>query len=266
MSAIRRRRSGPSWCAIRAIEHTNRDTFLNPAFTNPAGTLATFDYGIANPPFSHKEWRSEVWESDPWARAVFGLPLASYRDFAWIQLIVASMAEDSGRMAVVLPQGARFRKGAERRIRKALREHDLMEAVIELAPNSFYGTGLVPVVVTLRRAKRRERRGKDIMIDESILFREGRAQLFFDPSHAEQLVGWVRQFRDVEARAKVVSTEEIERESWTLTISRYVVPPIGERIPPLPEAAVAASQQALAEARAAEDRLRRVLVEDGWLE
>ena len=70
---------------------------------------------------------------------------------------------------------------------------------------------------------------------------------------------------DVEDRAKVVSNEEIEREDWTLNISRYVLPPIGEDIPPLPEA-VAAFKQALAEARAAEDRLRRVLVEDGWLE
>ena len=103
------------------------------------------------------------------------------------------------------------------------------------------------------------------MIDASGLFRKGRAQNFLDPAHAEQIVGWVRQFRDVEDRAKVVSTEEIEHEDWTLNISRYVLSPIGEDVPPLPEA-VAAFKQALAEARAAEDRLRRVLEEDGWLE
>ena len=74
----------------------------------------------------------------------------------------------------------------------------------------------------------------------------------------------MRRFRDVKDRAKVVSTEEIEREDWTLNISRYVQPPLGEDVPPLPEA-VAAFKQALAEARAAEDRLRRVLFEDGWL-
>ena len=59
--------------------------------------------------------------------------------------------------------------------------------------------------------------------------------------------------------------EEIEREDWTLNISRYVLPPVGEDVPPLPEA-LAAFKQALTEARSAEDRLRRVLVEDGWLE
>ncbi len=63
----------------------------------------------------------------------------------------------------------------------------------------------------------------------------------------------------------MVSTEEIEREDSTLNSSRYVLPPIGEDVPPLAEA-VAAFKQALAEARAAEDRLRRVLVEDRWLE
>ena len=79
--------------------------------------------------------------------------------------MVASMAEDSGRMAVVLPQGALFRKGAEGRIRRALLEQDLIEAVIRLAPNVFYGTGLAPAVVTLRRAKRRGRRRKVMVVD-----------------------------------------------------------------------------------------------------
>ena len=157
-----------------------------------------------------------------------------------------------------------FRKGAEGRIRRALLEQDLIEAVIGLAPNIFYGTSLAPAVVTLRRAKRRGRRRKVIVIDASSLFRKGRAQNFLDPVHAEQIVGWVRAFKDVEDRAKVVSTEEIEREDWTLNISRYVLPPVGEDIPALPEA-VAAFKQALQEARAAEDRLRRVLEEDGWL-
>ena len=228
------------------------DTLRNPAFTDSAGALATFDCVIANPPFSLKEWGREVWEAAPWGRAAFGLPPASYGDYAWVQQMVASMAEDSGRMAVVLPQGALFRKGADGRIRRMLLEQDLIEAVIGLAPNIFYCTGLAPAVVTLRRAKRRGRRGKVVVIDASSLFRKSRAQNFLDPAHAEEIVRWVRQFRAVEDRAKVVSTEEIEREDWTL-------------IPPLPEA-VAAFKLALAEVRAAEDRLRRLLVEDRWLE
>ena len=74
----------------------------------------------------------------------------------------------------------------------------------------------------------------------------------------------MRAFEDVEDRAKVVGLDEIKAEDWTLNISRYVLPPIGEEIPPLPEA-VAAFKEALAECRAAEDHLREVLTEGGWL-
>jgi type I restriction enzyme M protein len=81
---------------------------------------------------------------------------------------------------------------------------------------------------------------------------------------ATAMLMWVSAFEDVEDRAKVVSLDEIKSEDWTLNISRYVLPPIGEEIPPLPEA-VAAFKEALAECRAAEDRLREVLTEGGWL-
>ena len=194
----------------------------------------------------------------------FGLPPDSYGDYAWVQHMVASMAVATGRMAVVLPQGALFRKDAEGRIRRALLEQDLIEAVIGLAPNLFYGTGLAGCVVILRRAKPAGRKQKVLIVDASTLFRKGRAQNFLDAQHAQQIVSWVRAFGDVEDRAKVIALDEIENEDWTLNISRYVLPPIGEDIPPLPEA-VAAFKQALRECRAAEDHLRQVLTEGDWL-
>jgi len=116
----------------------------------------------------------------------------------------------------------------------------------------------------LRRAKPAERRGRVLIGDASSLFRKGRAQNFLDPEHAEQIVAWVREFADVEDRAKVVTLDEIKAEDWTLNISRYVLPPIGEEVLPLPEA-VAEFKAALSECRAAEDHLREVLIEGGWL-
>jgi type I restriction enzyme M protein len=251
---------------IEDLKIVREDTLRSPAFTDASiGSLATFDCVIANPPFSLKEWGSEVWESDPWGRAVFGLPPDSYGDYAWVQHMVASMAEGTGRMAVVLPQGALFRKGTEGKIRRALLEEDLIEAVIGLAPNIFYGTGLAPAVLILRRSKPAQCRGKVLVMDASSLFRKGRAQNFLDPEHAAQIVAWIQAFKDVEDRAKVVGIGEIKKEDWTLNISRYVLPPIGEEIPPLPEA-VAAFKEALAECRTAEEHLREVLTEGGWLE
>jgi len=250
---------------IEDFQIVREDTLRSPAFTDSTtGSLATFDCVIANPPFSLKEWGRDLWEADPWGRAAFGLPPESYGDYAWVQQMVASMAVRTGRMAVVLPQGALFRKDAEGRIRQALLEQDLIEAVIGLAPNIFYGTGLAPAVVVLRRTKPAARKRKVLVADASRLFRKGRAQNFLDPEHAAEIVAWVRAFKDVPDSVKVVSLGDIEAEDWTLNISRYVMPPVGEDIPSLPEAATAL-KQAVAEARAAEDRLRDVLTEGGWL-
>jgi len=239
----------------------------NPAFTDSStGGLATFDCVIANPPFSLKEWGRDLWEADPWGRAQYGIPPESYGDYAFVQHMIASMAPTgNSRMAVVLPQGALFRKSAEGSIRQALLEKDMVEAVIGLAPNLFYGTQLAGCVVILRRKKPEARKNKVLIIDASSLFRKGRAQNFLDQEHSDQIVAWYRAFEDVEDRAKVATLDEIKKEGWTLNISRYVLPPIGQDIPPLPEA-VEAFKTALADARAAEDHLRKVLVEGGWLQ
>ncbi len=250
---------------IEDFQIIREDTLRSPAFTDSATSgLATFDCVIANPPFSLKEWGRDVWEADPWGRAQFGLPPGSYGDYAWVQHMVASMAAGTGRMSVVLPQGALFRKDAEGRIRRALLEQDLIEAVIGLAPNIFFGTGLAPAVVVLRRVKATARKRKVLIVDASSLFLPGRAQNSLASEHGAQIVAWVRAFKDVVDRAKVVDLDQIGADDWTLNISRYVTPTVGEEIPSLPEAVVA-FKQAVAEARTAEERLREVLTEGGWL-
>lgn len=242
------------------------DTLRNPVFTNPdTGGLAQFDVVIANPPFSLEQWGREVWENDPWGRAFAGLPTDTSGDFAWVQHMIQSMAAPHGRMAVVLPQGALFRGGIEGQIRQTLLERDLIEAVIGLAPNLFYGTGLAACVLVLRRRKAKERVGKVLIVDASSRFRKGRAQNFLEPEHATEILQWYKAFADVEDYVRVVSLKEIEKEGWTLNISRYVLPPIGADIPPLDEA-IAAFKKSLARCREAEDHLRHVMVEGGWLE
>jgi len=241
------------------------DTLRQPAFFDPAtGALATFECVLANLPFSLEQWGRELWENDPWGRAFAGLPTDSSGDYAFIQHMVKSMAPVTGRMAVVVPQGALFRGGVEGQIRRKLLEMDLIEAVIGLAPNLFYGTGLAACILVLRQRKAPERAGKVLVVDASSLFRKGRAQNFLDPEHGETILGWVRAFEDVEDRARVVTLQEIEAEDWTLNISRYVLPPIGADIPPL-EDAVRDFKAALERVREAEDELRRVMTEGGWL-
>jgi type I restriction enzyme M protein len=241
------------------------DTLRTPIFTDSAtGGLAAFDVVVANPPFSLEQWGREIWESDPWGRAFAGLPPDSSGDFAWVQHMVKSMADQTGRMAVVLPQGALFRGGVEGDIRRFLLEQDVIEAVIGLAPNLFYGTGLAACVLVLRRRKTAARANKVLVVDASPLFRKGRAQNFLEPAHAAQILKWVDGFDNVPDRARVVGLSQIQNEGWTLNISRYVLPPIGKQIPRLPEAIVA-FKQALAHCREAEDHLRRLVKEGGWL-
>ena len=242
------------------------DTLRNPVFKDASTNgLATFDCVIANPPFSLEQWGREIWENDPYGRAFAGLPTDSSGDFAWVQHMVKSMAENRGRMAVVLPQGALFRGGVEGQIRRYLLEHDLIEAVIGLAPNLFYGTGLAACILVLRKRKHPQRAGKVMIVDASSLFRKGRAQNFLDLEHADQILQWVREYADVSDRARVVTVQEIQTEDWTLNISRYVLPPIGEDIPPM-DVAIAEFKSALERARQAENHLRKVMEEGGWLE
>src|SRR3954469_13755836 len=112
--------------------------------------------------------------------------------------MIASMAPIGGsRMAVVLPQGALFRKGAEGDIREALLKEDLIEAVIGLAPNLFYGTPLAASIVVLRRKKPTGRENRVLIIDAQSLFRKGRAQNFLDPEHSEQIVRCFQAFQNV---------------------------------------------------------------------
>jgi type I restriction enzyme M protein len=166
---------------IEDFQIAREDTLRSPAFGDAStGGLLTFDCVIANPPFSLKGWGRDVWEADPWDRATFGLPPKSYGDYAFVQHMIASMAEGkTSSMAVVLLQGAHFRKGAEGKIRTALLKEDLVEAVIGLAPNLFYGTQLGGCVMVLRRWKPAARRKKVLIVDASSLFRR-----VLDTAHA----------------------------------------------------------------------------------
>lgn len=248
---------------IEDFQVVRGDTLRNPAFFE-GDSLATFDCVIANPPFSLEKWGEEVWMTDPFGRNFAGLPPSSSGDFAWVQHMVKSMADVSGRMAVVLPQGALFRKGAEGDIRQKLLEMDLVEAVIGLAPNLFYGTGLAACILVLRKRKPAKHKKKVLIADASRLFRKGRAQNYLEPEHAAEILAWYKSFSDVQDCAKVVSLDDIKSEDWTLNISRYVLPPLQEDIPPLPEA-IAAFKDALMRCRAAEEHLAQVMTKGGWL-
>jgi type I restriction enzyme M protein len=238
------------------------DTLRSPAFYE-GDRLATFDCVIANPPFSLEAWGEDTWPSDRWGRNTLGgTPPRKYGDWAWVQHMNASMAPKTGRIAVVLPQGALFRQGAEGRIRQAFLEKDLVEAVIGLAPNLFYGTGLAASILVLRADKPVDRKGKVLVINGETLFKRGRNQNTLEPEHAEQLLELYRGFKDVEGLAAVTSLKDIEKNGYNLNIPLYVAPPADANTVTL-EQALENLQQAHEAARTTRAALDEQLAEWG---
>lgn len=136
------------------------------------------------------------WVNDPFGRNIAGVPPKGNGDMAWVQHMIKSM-NSIGRMTVVLPHGALFRKGAESKIRDALLNQDLLEAVIGLGPNIFYGTQLAACVMVFKQNKPPKTKGKILFIDGSDQVRVGRAQNFLEDNHVKQLYQWYTEFVDV---------------------------------------------------------------------
>ena len=211
------------------------DTLRSPAFFDADG-LMTYDCVIANPPFSLKAWGANEWPNDPYGRNIAGVPPQGNGDMAWVQHMIKSMRSGTGRMAVVLPHGALFRKAAEGKIRKALLEMDLLEAVLGLGPNIFYGTPLAPCIMIFRAEKPAAHKRKVLFIDASEQIRVGRAQNFLEEEHVDRIYQWYQDYRDVENHVKISTIEEIADNDFNLNIPLYVEKIIEDDLPTVEEA------------------------------
>lgn len=232
------------------------DTLRNPAFFEADG-LKTFDCVIANPPFSLKDWGADLWANDPFGRNIAGTPPKGNGDMAWVQHMIKSM-NSTGRMAVVLPHGALFRKASEGKIRKALLENDLLEAVIGLGPNIFYGTQLAACIMVFKQNKDEHKKDKVLFIDASDQIRVGRAQNFLEPKHVQQIYEWYKAYKDVENYVKVASFSDLEENDFNLNIPLYVEKIIEDNLPSVEEA-MADLKEAWQECLKAEEEFKNVL-------
>ncbi|OVE82258.1 DNA methylase [bacterium M21] len=241
---------------IEDFEIERGDTLRDPAFFMADG-LQTFDCVIANPPFSLKDWGAENWAADPYGRNIAGVPPKGNGDMAWVQHMIKSM-NSTGHMTVVLPHGALFRKGAEGKIRKELLKQDLLEAVIGLGPNIFYGTQLAACVMVFKQNKEAHKKGHVLFIDASDQIRTGRAQNFLEPEHVQQIFGWFHDHKDVENYVKVASMDELEENDHNLNIPLYVEKIIEDNLPTVEEA-MADLESAWKDSLKAEKKFKSVL-------
>lgn len=185
------------------------------------GAIAKFDNVIANPPFSLEKWGSTEWSSDRYSRNIYGTPSDSCGDFAWIQHMVCSMSDGKGRMAVVMPQGVLFRN-QEKDMRRQLIESDMIEAVVTLGDKLFYGTGLSPCFLILRKLKPAAHSARILMIDATKILTPRRAQNVLTPEDIDRIYKLYTDYTDVEDFAKIVSLKDLEEKDWNLSPNRYV--------------------------------------------
>ena len=196
------------------------DTIRDPKLVDE-GELLLYDRVIANPPFSLDEWGRDVAENDGHGRFRFGVPPKTKGDLAFVQHMVAVL-NAAGRLGVVMPHGVLFRGSAEGKIRQELLQEDLFEAVIGLASNLFYGTGIPASILVLNRDKLAARKGKVLFIDASGEFEEGSNQNRLRDQDVEHIASTFHAYADVEKYAQAVPLAEIEQNDWNLNISRYV--------------------------------------------
>ncbi len=177
---------------------------------------------LANPPFSLKSWGHDVWsKGDAYGRDRYGCPPKSYGDLAFVQHMVASLKED-GICGVVLPHGVLFRGGAEGKIREGLIKNDLIEAVIGLAPNLFYGAGIPACILILRKQKPAVRKGQILIVNGAEQVVDGKNQNQLSAANVATLARAYGDFADAERLSRVVPSSEIEANDFNLNISRYV--------------------------------------------
>nr|WP_237614151.1 class I SAM-dependent DNA methyltransferase [Pseudomonas fluorescens] len=217
----------------------NEDTLAEPQHVE-GGELMHFDRVLTNPPFSI-HWGNTEKDADgkpAWKpkfeaeRFPYGqVPLGAKKaDLMFLQHML-SVTRDGGMVATVLPHGVLFRGGEERIIRKGIIEDDLLEAVIGVAPNLFYGTGIPACILVLRQrvqkganrvsGKPAERQGKVLFINADREFFEGRAQNYLLPEHIEKIVTTFDEFRVIDGFSAIVDNATLKANDYNLNIRRY---------------------------------------------
>ncbi len=221
--------NGGVWsiCKMNMILHgimdariENDDTLADPRIED-GNTWMHFDRVLSNPPFSQNYKRAGMKWPD---RFQYGwCPEGGKKaDLMFVQHMVASLRE-GGVLATVMPHGVLFRGGEEQNIRRRFIEEDLIEAVIGLPPNLFYGTG-IPACILVIRAKGTKplvRRDRILFINADAEFYAGRAQNYLRPEHIEKMVATFENYAELPGYSRIVTRDELKANDYNLNIRRY---------------------------------------------
>lgn len=216
------------------------DTIRNPKLKE-GDALMKFDTVVANPPFSLDKWGAEESAEDPYNRFWRGVPPKSKGDWAFITHMIETTYQGTGKVGVVVPHGVLFRGASEGRIRKHTIEENLLEAVIGLPANLFFGTGIPAAILIFNKGKGGSSSGDAVsssgventdvlFIDASQHFESAKNQNKLRQTDIEHIVDTYHQFNEgklqaglVEDKFSYVATfDEIQENEFNLNIPRYV--------------------------------------------
>ena len=194
------------------------DTLRNPKLVEH-DLLMKFDIVVANPPFSLEKWGYEDAAADPFHRYHRGLPPKSKGDYAFITHMIETARECTGKVGVIVPHGVLFRGAAEGKIRRKLIEENLLEAVIGLPANLFFGTGIPAAILLFNKGKTH---GDVLFIDASREYKEAKNQSVLTDEHLQKIVSTFEAFQTVDKYAYRATPQEIADNDFNLNIPRYV--------------------------------------------
>ena len=197
------------------------NTLTDPKFKE-GGTLKTFDYVVANPPFSDKRWSTGLDPmNDPFGRfESFGIPPARQGDYAYLLHIVRSL-KSTGKGACILPHGVLFRGNVEAEIRRNLVRKGYIKGIVGLPANLFYGTGIPACIVVIDKEDAQSRKGI-FMIDASRGFMKDGPKNRLRSMDIHKIVDVFNKRLDVPKYARMVSFSEIEQNEFNLNLPRYI--------------------------------------------
>ena len=201
------------------IWHDN--TLSKPYFKNTDGTLKTFDFAVANPPFSDKAWSTGFDPAnDLYERFIYGIPPVKNGDYAFLSHLIRSL-KSKGKGAIILPHGVLFRGNAEAKIRKNIIRKGFIKGIIGLPANLFYGTGIPACIIVIDKENADSRKGI-FMIDAGKGFAKDGNKNRLREQDIRRIVDVFNKQAEVPKYSRMVSVDEIERNEYNLNIPRYI--------------------------------------------
>ena len=210
-------------CYLNGVEDfsiANDDTLEHPKFLE-GSQLRKFDIVLANPPYSIKQWNRDAFMNDKFGRNMWGTPIQARADYAFIQHIIASMNEKTGRSATLLPHGVLNRE-EDKNIRINHVKSDTIDAIIGLGRNLFYNSGLESFIFICSNCKPKSRKNKILFIEaEKCTHKEGK-QAYLFPEDIDKILSAYNSEEDIPGFSKHVSIEDVLANDGNLNIKSYV--------------------------------------------